>query len=375
MPIISERETTGPRSAGRPGGASVAKVRTIGLDIGTSSVRAIEFAPENVQSGDGRGTIVRVAEAQLPPGCVRDAEVVDPSVVSSVIKQLWSSAGFSHKNVIIGVGNQRVVVRQLDLPVMPMKHVRQALVYQAQESLPMSVDEALLDFYPTAEVNGPAGRVMRGLFVAAGKETVSANVLAVEGAGLIPQVVDLSAFALMRSVVVGNLTERTVACVDIGARVTNVVVADRGVPLLARVLAAGGQDATDAVARTLKVTDTDAERIKRQVGVGQAVPPELLDASDAVGSAVQVLVEAVRNTLSYYATQVDGPPIETMVLTGGGVHLAGLGQYLASVTRLPAILGNSFQQVSWAKTADRQLITDRESYFAIAMGLAQGVAV
>lgn len=212
----------------------VAKVRTIGLDIGTSAVRAVEFAPASQGAAGGVGSVVRVAEAPLPPGAVRDAEVVDPSVVSAVIKRLWSTAGFSEKNVIIGVGNQRVVVRQLDLPVMPMAHVRQALVYQAQETLPMSVDEALLDFYPTSEVDGADGRAMRGLFVAAVKDTVSANVLAVEGAGLLPRVVDLSAFALLRSVVVGDLAERTVACVDIGARVTNVVVSDHGMPLAVR---------------------------------------------------------------------------------------------------------------------------------------------
>ncbi|ACZ21709.1 type IV pilus assembly protein PilM [Sanguibacter keddieii DSM 10542] len=352
----------------------MAKVRTIGLDIGTSAVRAVEFAPTHPGSTGGLGSVVRVAEAPLPPGAVRDAEVVDPSLVSSVIKRLWSKAGFSDKNVIIGVGNQRVVVRQLDLPVMPMAHLRQALVYQAQETLPMAVDEALLDFYPTGEVDGADGRAMRGLFVAAVKDTVSANVLAVEGAGLVPQVVDLSAFALLRSVVIGDLAERTVACVDIGARVTNVVVADRGVPLLARVLAAGGQDATDAVARAMKLADADAERLKRQLGVGQQVQPDLADAADAVNTAARGLVEAVRNTLSYYASQVAGPPVEMLVLTGGGAHLSGLGQYLSSAARLPAVLGNSFQHVTWAKTADRELVKDRESTFAIAMGLAQGVA-
>lgn len=163
----------------------------IGLDIGTTRVRAAEV----VVSGRGASaqpTLVRFGEVALPPGAVRDGEVEDTGTVSAAIRRLWSDAKFGSRDVNIGVGNQRVVVRELDLPWMPLPQLRQSLPFQVQELLPMDTDEALLDYFPTGEVEGPQGRLVHGMLVAATRDTVRANVMAVEGAGLRPQLVDLS---------------------------------------------------------------------------------------------------------------------------------------------------------------------------------------
>ena len=349
----------------------LARTRVVGLDIGTSAVRAVEME----LNGGGRpgGTVQKVAEVALPPGVVRDAEVVEKGPVTAAVRKLWASDGVSAKNVVMGVGNQRVVVRNMSMPAMPLAQLRQAAVYQAQETLPMSLDEALTDFLPVQEFDDAGTAMVSGLFVAAGKDTVSLNVLAAESAGVSPEIVDLNAFALLRAAALEH-GGRTVVCVDIGARVTNVVVSHQGRPLLVRVIAAGGQDATDAIARTLKVTDAEAERLKRQVGIAGNVPPGFDEAARAMQSAVRNIVEPIVSTLAYYATQVRGPQIELMVLTRGGAHLPGLGQYLSSAARLPATLASTFGAVQWAKGAGRERFADHESSFTVAIGLALGGA-
>ena len=92
---------------------------------------------------------------------------------------------------------------------------------------------------------GEQGRLVQGLLVAAVRDTVTANVMAVESAGLRPTMVDLNAFALLRAMTRGDLAQRTVALVDIGARVTDVTIVAHGVPQFVRTLPSGGQDATD----------------------------------------------------------------------------------------------------------------------------------
>ena len=166
----------------------------IGLDIGTTRVRAVEL-----QTGRGGPTVVKYAEAPLPLGAVQDGEVTEPDGVVPALRQLWTSGGFSSRDVVIGVGNQRVMVRNLDLPWMPMKQLRSSLPFQVQDTLPVAVEDALLDFYPTAEFDAQSGRTVQGLLVAATRDTVAANVAAVESAGLRPQMVDLNAFALLRA--------------------------------------------------------------------------------------------------------------------------------------------------------------------------------
>lgn len=349
------------------------KSSTIGLDIGTTAVRAVQVEHTGTPGLNSPSSISKIAEVPLPHGAVRDGEVVDNGSVATAIKKLWRDGQLTNKDVIIGIGNQRVVVRNLDLPWMPLNQIRQSLAYQAGETLPMSVDEALLDFLPTSEGEGPEGRYVSGMFVAAVKDTVAANVLAVESAGLLPRVVDLNAFALLRPLIRGDLGRRTVAFIDIGARVTNVVVAANGMPRLVRTVAAGGQDATDAIARTAKISDGEAEHFKRQFGLTDATASGMQDAVEACGTATRNLVDAVTNTLSYYSSQNHGAGVELLVLTGGGVHMPGLGQYLSSATRVPATLGDPFQHLTWNRGARREAIAGRESSFALATGLACGV--
>ncbi len=349
----------------------MAKGGVIGLDIGTTAVRAaeVEFA-----GGSRQPTLVRYGEVPLPSGAVRDGEVADAPPVVDALKRLWATAKLSRREVNIGVGSQRVVVRELTVPRMPMDQVRASLPFQVQELLPMPVEEALLDFYPTAEREGPNGPALHGMLVAATRDTVNANLMAVESAGLRPRMVDLSSFALVRALVHGDLAERTVAIVEVGARVTHVVVTARGVPRLVRILATGGENVTAAVAGALGVAAMEAEEIKRQVGFGFAVAPALAPASEAVRAVVGPLVEAVRNTFVYYASNNPGAGIEAICLTGGGAQLPGLGQALSSASRLPAAYGDALLGVRLGKTLSSDQMRASGALIALPVGLASGVA-
>lgn len=352
----------------------MASSHVIGLDIGTSAVRAAEVSFSGGAPGRGTPTLVRFGSEALPPGTVRDGEVVDPATVSAALRSLWSRVGFTDKDVAIGVGNQRVVVRELDLPWMPPAQLKAALPYQVQELLPVASADALLDFWGTDEIDGPQGRTVHGMLVAAQRDTVVANILAVEGAGLHPRLVDLNAFALLRALARGELAERVVGFVDIGARVTNVIVADSGTPRLVRMIPNGGQHVTDAVAGAMQISAPEAEALKRQVGIGFSPPPEHQAAAEAVAAAARVLVEAVRNTFVYYAANHPGSGIDVVVLTGGGAHLPGLGQYLSSSSRLPTMLGDATAGFKFGKLVDRQQLAGQESLIALPVGLAYGVA-
>jgi type IV pilus assembly protein PilM len=319
----------------------VSKTRVIGLDIGTTAVRAAEVEiGRGGSSGDKQPTVVRFGQAPLPLGAVRDGEVAEPETVATAIRQLWQQHKFSHKDVVLGLGNQRVMVRDLAMPAMPMAQLRSSLPYQVQDMLPVDVDDVLLDYYPSGSFQGSTGPMVSGLLVAATKDTVHANTAAVETAGLRPLMVDLTAFALTRYQARGELAQGTVALVDIGAKVTIVVIASQGVPRLVRILPGGGQDATDAIANDVGVASSEAENIKRQVGVGYAVSAELRSAAEAVSRSTQNLVEAIRNTLVYYAANNPGHAARVLVLTGGGSQLAGLGQYLSSASRMNVTYGH-----------------------------------
>jgi type IV pilus assembly protein PilM len=145
----------------------VAGRTAVGLDIGTSGVRAAELA-----FGKGPATLQRFGQVALPVGAVRDGEVADPQLVADAIKHLWSTAKFSSKRVVLGVANQKVIVRQVDLPWMPNDELRKSLPMQVQDFIPIPVEQAILDYHAIEEVNDGAGaRALRVLLVAASRRS------------------------------------------------------------------------------------------------------------------------------------------------------------------------------------------------------------
>jgi type IV pilus assembly protein PilM len=347
----------------------MAKSRVIGLDIGTTMVRAAEVKQEG---RSGRATLVAYGEVQLPPGAVEDAAVVSTSAVSGAIKRLWRDSSFSSRNVVIGIGSSTTAVREIDVPFMPMNELRLSLPFQVQEMLPMPVDEAILDFYPGTQFEGATGRMVRGLLVAATKRSVGANVEAVEQANLHPQLVDLNALALLRSAKVARRSEAVIAIVDVGGSMATVAIAERGVPRLVRVITLGGTDVTNAVARLLKIPLTEAESLKRQIGNSPQMPKEWELAVKAMNEVNRSLVESIRNTFIYHQSNNPGAGIDEVVLTGGGALLPGLAQLLSNSARLAVTVGDPLAGMTIGSKAQRQ-ITAPET-MAVAVGLALAVA-
>ncbi|GAC1610054.1 MAG: type IV pilus assembly protein PilM [Mycobacteriales bacterium] len=347
----------------------------MGLDIGTSGVRAAELT-----MGKGPATLERFGQVALPLGAVRDGEVIDTDAVAAAIKQLWAQAKFSSKRVVVGVANQKVVVRQVDLPWLPVNELRKSLSFQVQDFIPMPVEQAILDFHPLEEfTNEQGGRMLRVLLVAAARDMVGSAMDAVTKAGLEPSMVDLNSFAVLRSLVTGGSgigSMEAEALVDVGASVTNIVVHQGGVPRFVRILLMGGADITDAVAERLGVPMDQAESVKQ--GNGLATIPgqgESHPASRAIEQTGSAFVEEVRGSLDYYLAQAGAARIGRVVLSGGGSRLTGLVERVSAATRLPVETARVMSTLKMGKTG---LTADQLAYVepmvTVPVGLAMGMA-
>ncbi|MGB8649507.1 MAG: type IV pilus assembly protein PilM [Mycobacteriales bacterium] len=348
----------------------------MGLDIGTSGVRAAELT-----LGKGATTLERFGQVALPPGAVRDGEVVDSAAVAAAIKQLWGQAKFSTKKVVVGVANQKVVVRQVDLPWLPEAELKKSLAFQVQDFIPMPIDQVILDYHPLEEfTNDAGGRMLRVLLVAAARDMVGSALEAVQQAGLVPQMVDLTSFAVLRALVsmdhTGLDSLQAEALVDIGANVTNIIVHQGGAPRFVRILLMGGADITDAVAERMGVPQDQAESVKQQTGLaavsGAADAHPATRAIEATGSA---FVEEVRGSLDYYMAQSGAARIGRVVVSGGGSRLTGLTERLSAATRLPVQAARPMSVLKLGKTG---LTPDQLDYVepmvAVPVGLAMGVS-
>ena len=342
-------------------------VRIVGIDIGHDRVRAAEV--EN-PSTDPR--VLRYAEAALPEGAARSGEVRDGKAVADVLKELWTSAGFSSKKVVLGMGNQRELVRNLTVPRTPLQTIRESLPFQVQDLLPVSVSDALLDFYPIAESEGEHGPTVDGLLVAAIRDAVLGNIGAVRDAGLVPVNVDLIPFALSRLLAPVTLTGTT-AVIDVGATTTNVVVVKDGVPAFVRIIPMGGNDVTAALTTKLSITEDEAEDLKRTIGL-KGTSKQQPEAATIIRASVQELIASLRNTLNSYTnsdSNLSGGSYDRIVLTGGGAQLAGFGDLVETVGGAEVIAGDPFAKVTFAEDLGENGGVDGRQ-MVVAVGLAIG---
>lgn len=342
----------------------------VGIDIGSASIRAVEVTHPR------RGTpmLERVAEVPLPEGSTKRGEVLEANTIAGVLRQLWAIGKFRTRDVALGVGNQRVLSRDLSVPKAPIAQIRESLPFLVQDLLPVPVVDAILDFYPTSESMSESGPVVHGLLVAAIKDAVLANVRAAQLAGLNPVGVDLIPFALTRVFTPRGTGADTIALVEFGANTSTVVITSGGVPLFVRIIPTGGDEMTNQIATRLEIAPDQAETVKRYLGTGaRARTQDDIRAAAVVREAAHELIASVRNTINYFVnTKGDGVPVDRVVLAGAGSRLPGFREALAESSGIPVVIGDPFVGVRRSKNIDARLFDEHGASLAVAWGLAAG---
>jgi type IV pilus assembly protein PilM len=198
----------------------------VAVEITEESVRAVEMTSGRTP------TMIAAGEVPLPPGAAKDSEIVDRDAVALALQRLWAESRISSRDVVLGVGNRRILVREHTTTLTNPVHIRQSLPFEVQDRLPVPVDQAVLDFVPTAQDE----HGVHGLLVAAVAEHMEELVGALDGAKLRATSVDLVAFGYARALA-GLVPEgRTGMFVGIGEHTTHIVIATGGVPRFVRVV-------------------------------------------------------------------------------------------------------------------------------------------
>jgi type IV pilus assembly protein PilM len=340
------------------------------VDVGSTAVRVAEVASGDVP------VIVRAAQVALPPGAVEVGEVRQPELVAEALRELWGKSGVKSRQVYLGVGNQRIVVREVAIPWLPEKELRETLSFQVQEFIPMPPDEAVLDYDPIGELDQGGRRMQRILLVAAHKAMIASLVDAAQAAKLDPQGIDLTPFAVVRATGTGDEaldldSPGDEAVVDIGAHVTSVCVHDRGITRFVRMLPSGGRDISLAIARGLGVDDAVAERLKRGEDVStDAGEVDLAEVRRVALARAGSFVDEVRSSLEFYAAQVPGARIARVIVTGGGSRLDGFLELMQERIPVPVDRGRLFERCKSELELTAEATVEAEAVLAAAVGLA-----
>jgi type IV pilus assembly protein PilM len=344
----------------------------VGLDIETGSIAATEV------KANGSRAVSRTAIAPLDPGIVNEGEVIDAEALSGALRGLFARNKLG-KDVRLGIANQRVVVRTMQLPLIEdEKEIDTAVRFRAQDQIPMPLDQAVLDHSVVSRGTGPEGdRQMEVIAIAARRDMVTSLLGALRKAGLRPVGIDLAAFGMIRALDVepalpvegeeGQVQTTTLFC-SLGD-ITNLAVARGGKCLFTRVAPFGMESIAQRIAERQGTPMDDARDSLMDVGL-----EEPIDAFDGDESAIATrealeegaskLVDELRLSLDFYSAQEGASPIDGVVLCGPGTSVPGLPE------RIQVGLGLGIEVI--APVALQGLDEEDAARLTVSYGLAIG---
>ncbi|HTA14207.1 MAG TPA: type IV pilus assembly protein PilM [Solirubrobacteraceae bacterium] len=355
------------KGSGRSRGGST----LVGLDIQPGYVSAVQARV------NGSIQVQRAAGAPLPPDTVREGEVLDGGALAETLRELFRDSRLD-KRVRVGVANQRTVLRTLELPPLTdRKELATAVRFQAEDQVPMPLDNAVLDFHALGVIDTPAGPRQRVIVVAAQRDMVERLLDAVRSAGLRPEGIDLSAFALIRSLHrVDEEHAGRVLYLNVGG-LTNMAIAEGTLCRFTRVISGGLESMAADIAERHGIKLQNARDLLASVDLEQVTPPAPLDdgssASDqepaidvrpVLAGGVREIAGEVRNSLDFHRSQDGGGEVSNIVLSGPALQISGFARALQSELGVPIVtqtVGLLDERAAGSVSAER---------LAVATGLA-----
>jgi type IV pilus assembly protein PilM len=335
----------------------------VGLDIGSSSVKAVELTGK-----PGSLSLVNLGFQGLQPDTVVDGQIMELNDVSGVIATLFTSQQFKTERVAAGVSGSSVIVKNIVVPQMTSEELEESIDWHAEEHIPFEISDVSLDY----QVVGSAADSLHVLMAACKREFVANLRQAIQLAGKHPAVIDVDAFALQNCYEVNYEPSdgAVVALLNVGASTMNINIL-RGVrSVFTRDVSVGGNQYTSLLQKELGLTYEQAEAVKRG-----APPPggEAVDVGGALETVSDMLALEISKTFDFYratADEGDGT-VQRILLSGGGSKLKGLPEFLAGRFEVPVERLDPFRRIKVdSRRFDPDYMREVVPEMAVAVGLA-----
>ena len=339
----------------------------VGLDIGSSAIKLVQL-----KEVKGRYSLQKFGIKPLEPEVIVDGTVMDAGRVVTAIKELMEETGVKLRNVAISVSGHSVIVKKISLPPMGDDELETEVKLAAEQYIPFDLNEVNLDYHVVnaAEQTEDGQVQMSVLLVAAKKDKVNELTELVKGAGLIPNVLDVDAFAVenMYGINYEEETEEMAALINIGASVMNINILRGGTSLFTRDIAVGGSGYSEAIQREMGVSFEEAESIKKSQRSNHADPETVSSVIDGVNAEV---ASEIAKSIDYFRSTMAAGELKKIMLSGGGAKVAGLGRQLGDRMGIPVELANPFRNIdTTGANVGIEELSDVAPLAAVGVGLA-----
>jgi type IV pilus assembly protein PilM len=334
----------------------------IGLDIGSSAVKAIELV--KLKKGY---QVTGFSYEPLDPDAVVDGAIMEAHTVAAAIRKTMLDGKFKAKGVATGVSGHSVIVKRVVLPVASPAEVEASIQFDAEQHIPFEISDVNLDY----QVVGPAPgdfAATEVLLVVAKKDKIRNTTNVISMAEKEPKVVDIDAFALQNAYEANYFVSptATVALLNIGASLMNINITKGGMPLIIRDVSIGGNQYTDILQKELQMNFQEAENLKlgRSGGTEAEMVQPLLEA------ITEMLIMEVQKTFDFFKETYPSETISEVLISGGTCRIPGLAQKMEETFAYPTEVMDPFRSITMGPKVDAAKVKSLGPALAVAVGLA-----
>lgn len=346
------------------------KKSMVGVDIGSSSVKAVELQGKNNDF-----QLVSLGYEGLQPDSIVDGQIMELNAVSNAIGNIFNEHKIKTTMVAAGVNGHSVIVKNIVLPQMTEDELQESFAWHAEEHIPFDISDVNLDYH----VTGSSADAIHVLMAACKRDKIANIKQAIQLAGKQPAVIDVDAFALQNCYELNYDPQpgQVVALLNIGASTTNINILNGARSVFTRDATFGGNQYTSLLQKELGLTFDQAERVKR----GMLMPEgsEDREIEPILDTVSDILALEIQKTMDFYRATVENgeAAVQKILVSGGGSKLKGLVEFLARRFEIPAEVFDPFRKIRVDSRAfDPEYMREIVPEMAIAVGLAlRGVDV
>ena len=351
------------------------KIEAFGLDISDLSLRFLMLRKRGKKF-----SVVSFGESQIEPGIIEGGEVKDEEKLAKIVKEATKKV--KTKYVVACLPEEKAFLQVIKMPIMSEEDLKSAIVFEAENYIPLPVNEVYLD----CEIVPPVYNHLKHLDVllaAIPKRTVDPYLRALKKAGLKPIAFEIESLAIARALIKNQTTTYSVLIIDLGAtRTSFIIFAGKSVRFTTSI-PISGIHFTELIAKNLKISFEKAEKLKIVHGLKEGLKIKLGEKTtlekvkgkifEALIPALVDLVQQIKKYIDYYQAHAylsglppNGKRIHKLILSGGGANLKGLKEFLELELKIPVEIGNPWINIGEVKNFPKE----KSLSFTTAIGLA-----
>jgi len=344
---------------------------TLGLDIGSHSIKLVELAKEKNAEDDHCYTIRKVGRIILPEETVIDGSIVVQDTLKDILINLIKNLKPKYKYAATSIAGYSVIVKKIGVPFVDEKEIEENLIIEAENYVPFEIEDVYIDFHIIGTSSDEKEKLHSEIFlVAAKKEVVDEYANVLQEVGLVPAVVDVDAFALGNAFEISyGDPDEAVVLVDIGASKTNLNIVYHGTSLFTRDMAIGGNQLTEIIAEELHLSNKEAELLKIQGTQDQDIFNKVQHICKDI---VQMWADEIKKAIDFYkkgSEQQETIP-QHVIISGGCALMKDLDKFLKKELNINVQQFDPWKNIKIDKNINPDYLSSIAPQMVIATGLA-----